>query len=293
MSSFYICWTMDCESTQPGIENVGLGRNAMNGFTELLEEEGWRGTFFLIRSELEPLRDTIGRISENGHELAVHTHPNACGYKSPFLGVYDPETQHDIIQGSLEACKRLLDVQPTSFRPGYASCNDFTFRVLSDCGIRTTSASMPGRKMTVLASNWAGAPLFVHYMNPWNRFLTGGMDLVEIPITVDWETMIWGGQHPQDLRVEYTDAKNHAFSIQKVMKRQIEENLPVKVLVILTHNLFRYQDRQNFRRETMLGMIQTIREYSKALGVNPVGIPIGEVGEIYRRLVPLSAESTG
>ena len=49
---------------------------------------------------------------------------------------------------------------------------------------------------------------------------------MEVPVSVDWETMIWGGVHPQDLRVEYTDAKNHGFVIRKIMQRQVQEDLP-------------------------------------------------------------------
>ncbi len=290
MEQFHICWTIDCECTQPGIEDTELGDNAIRGFSELLEASGWLGTFFLIRSELEPLSDLLAKSAAAGHELAIHTHPNACGYPSPYLGVFDPETQRDIVNGTIEVFEQLFSVRPVSCRPGYASSNDYTFPTLRQCGIRQTSASMPGRRMSNLASNWAGAPLFAHYANPYNRFLEGGLDLVEIPITVDWETMIWGGLHPQDLRVEYTDAKNHAFTIRKVMRRQIEERLPVKSLVVLTHNIFRFGDETNFRRETMWGMIETIRDLSRELGVEPIGSTIQQVGEAYRQAVPLTQE---
>ena len=286
MATFHVCWTMDCESTQPGIEDTALGANAISGFAELLEQEGWSATFFLIRTELEPLADLLAEKAQAGHELAVHTHPNACGYPSPYLGVYDAATQKDIIEGTIATFDRAAGVRPVSCRPGFASANDCTFPVLASCGIRQTSASMPGRKMTKLASNWAGAPLFPHYANPNNRFLEGGLDLVEVPVSVDWETMIWGGVHPQDLRVEYTDARNHSFAIRKIMQRQVQEDLPVKALVIVTHDLFRYADKENFRRETMIGMMETIRQCGDELGVKLVGSTIREVGAAYRAAVP-------
>lgn len=283
---FHVCWTIDCESAQPAIADASLGRNAISGFARLLETEGWRGTFFLIRAELEPLGDLLGKTGEAGHELAIHTHPDCCGYPSPYLGTYDAGTQREIIEGTIDAFEKTLGIRPKSCRPGFASANDATFPVLSACGIRQTSASMPGRMMTKLASNWAGAPLFAHYADPVNRFLEGGLDLVEIPISVDWETMIWGGMHPQDLRIEYTDARNHSFAIEKIMRRQIAEDIPVKALVILTHNIFRYADRDNFRRETMRGMIDTIRTCARDLGVEIVGSTITDVGAAYRKAMP-------
>lgn len=290
--TFHICWTIDCESSRPGIEDLGLGRNAVSGFAELLEKEGWRGTFFLIRTELEPLTDLLAEKAKLGHELAIHTHPNACGYTSPYLGAYDAATQREIVEGTMETFDRMMSIHPVSCRPGFASANDHTFPVLASCGIRQTSASMPGRKMAELASNWAGAPLFVHYANPNNRFLKGGLDLVEVPVSVDWETMIWGGLHPQDLRVEYTDAKNHSFAIRKIMQRQVVENLPLKALVILTHNLFRYSDMNNFRRETIIGMIETIRQCGEELGVELLSSTISEVGAAYRAAVPFEEDKT-
>lgn len=289
---FHVCWTVDCESTQPGIEDLALGRNAVLGVTELLEGEGWQGTFFLIRSELEPLSDVLGNTAQAGHELGIHTHPDTCGYPSPYLGVYDADTQREIIGGTIEAFDKALGVRPVSCRPGFASANDATFAVLAGCGIRQTSASMPGRKMTKLASNWAGAPLFAHYANPYNRFLEGGLDLVEIPVSVDWETMIWGGLHPQDLRVEFTDAKNHGFAIRKIMHRQAEEDLPVKALVILTHNLFRYSDKRDFRRETMKGMIETIHACGRELDEQLVGSTIADVARAFRAAAPLESPDT-
>jgi len=289
---FHICWTVDCESTQPGIEDPALGRNAISGVAEVLEAEGWRGTFFVIRTELEALADLLGETGEAGHELGIHTHPDACGYRSAYLGTYDEATQREIVEGTIDTFDEVLGVRPESCRPGFASANDATFPALAECGVRQTSASMPGRKMTKLAANWAGAPLFVHYANPYNRFLEGGLDLVEIPVSVDWETMIWGGLHPQDLRVEYTDAKNHGFVIEKVMRRQVAEDLPVKALVILTHNLFRYSDKGNFRRETMKGMIETIQACGRELDEEPVGSTIADVARAYRAAAPLESADT-
>jgi peptidoglycan/xylan/chitin deacetylase (PgdA/CDA1 family) len=287
--NFHICWTMDCESCHPNINDAELGKNAVRGFTQVLNELNWKATLFAIPEELSPLREVFKDAAGGGHELALHLHPQAAGEKSDYLGTFSPEKQAQIIRQGMVKFQALLQVEPTTCRPGYGSANDATFGVMAECGIRQASASFPGRTMSQLASNWGGAPLFAHYTHPYNRLLAGSMDFVEIPISVDWESMIWGGCHPQDLRVEYTDAKNHSFLIRKIMQRQMRENQPFLALVILTHNLFRYEDRENFRRETMLGMIDTIRKCAQELNVEIVGSTISQAAEAYRAVTPLQS----
>ena len=244
----------------------------------------------MVPEEVAAFPDLLGSLAVRGHEVGMHSHPKGAGLASDYLGMYAPDEQKDILAGGLAEFEKHLGLRPVSFRPGYASANDSTFPVVASCGFRQTSASMPGRRMTTLASNWTGAPLFTHYANHYNRFLSGGLDLVEIPISVDWETMIWGGLHPQDLRIEYTDAKNHSFVIEKLMRRQMMEDLPLKALVILTHDIFRYGDASNFRRETMLGMIESTRKCADALGVELAGTTIKEAATAYRVAVPFGSQ---
>ena len=279
---FHICWTMDCESSHPNIADVDLGENAIRGFAEILESQGARGTFFLIPEEVRPFASLLAGLHARGHEIGLHVHPQSSGYRSDYLGAYSRAEQEEIFRRAGGEFESVLGFRPQSCRPGYCSANDATFPLLSELGYRQTSASMPGRRMTSLASNWSGAPLFAHYANPVNRFLEGGLDLVEIPISVDWESQIWGGLHCQDLRVEFTDAKNHSFLIEKVMNRQVSETLPLRCLVILTHNLFRYADQGDFRRQTMLGMLAAITRSAQKLGVEAAGTTIATAANAYR-----------
>lgn len=287
--TFHVCWTMDCESSRPEINNPDLGRNAVRGFVNILNELRWKATLFAIPEEATPLGKTLEDAAAHGHELGLHLHPQAGGESCDYLGAFSFDKQAQIMRQGLARFRTQLGVEPVSCRPGYCSANDATFHVMAQCGIRQASASIPGRVMTGLVSNWAGAPLFAHYTHPHNRLLIGSMDFVEIPISVDWESMIWGGRHPQDLRIEYTDAKNHSYLIQKIMQRQVLENLPFLALVVLTHNLFRYEDRANFRRETMLGMTETIRKCGEQLNVEIIGSTIAEAARAFRASVPLVA----
>ena len=285
---FYICWSIDCESCRKEVDDIQLGKKAIEGFCEILENIGWIGTLFLMPEEIAPISDLLMKKAERGHELALHLHPDESGYRSGCLGTYSAREQDEIIQKAVYVFKKTLGLSPVSVRTGFGSANDATFKAFATQGFKQTSMSFPGRSLSHLASNWAGAPLFAHYANPVNRFLQNGLDLIEFPISVDWESMIWGGKHPQDLRVEFTDAKNHGFTIRKVMQRQIDENLPVKVLLPFTHNIYDYSDPCNFKRQTMEGMIEEIKRYGEVKSdLNLKGITLAEAGGIYRKTIPI------
>ena len=282
----YVCWTIDCESSHPAVNDIELGRRAVAGFAELIETEGWKATFFSTAEEATALADTLGRLAERGHEVGLHPHPLASGYRSDHLGVYSQAAQTEIAVRGSGVLLRAIGEAPVSCRPGFGSANDATFPALAAAGFRQTSASFPGRRMAKLASVWAGAPLFAHYAHPYNRCLEGGLDLVEIPVSVDWESMIWGGAHPLDLRVEFTDAKNHAFLIEKLIRRQKELQLPLQALVVLTHNIFRYDLAGDFRRTTVQQMAAEMRRIAAQCDLEICGARVADAAGAYRSAVP-------
>ena len=81
---------------------------------------------------------------------------------------------------------------------------------------------------------------------------------------------MWGGAHPQDLRIELVDAKNHWYTIHKNVRRQIDNgsDVPVKYLKALTHNIFDYGDARDFRRETMQGVVAAARGSMRKAGLH-------------------------
>lgn len=281
---FYVCWSIDCESSRKEVNDTGLGKRAIDGFCGILDSYGWKGTLFLIPEELKYMPEFLMKKHEKGHELALHLHPDESGYPNGYMGTYSMEVQQEIIEKGMDEFKKILGISPVSIRTGFGSANDYTFKAMSNACLKYSSSSFPGRKLTPVASNWAGAPLFIHYANPNNRMLQDGLDLVEIPISVDWETMVWSGLHPQDLRVEYTDAKNHAFLIRKIIKRQIDENLAFKALLPFTHNIFDYSDNANFRRETMEGMIKEIIKTCNSFNQNIKGVTISQAAQEFKQM---------
>jgi peptidoglycan/xylan/chitin deacetylase (PgdA/CDA1 family) len=289
--SLYVCWTIDCESTHPAVNDRDLGRRAIEGFASLMETEGWRATFFATPEEVTALADAFGRVLEKGHEVGLHPHPASSGYPSDHLGRYSQLEQLEIVSRGRDAIAQAIGKAPLSCRPGYGSANDFTFPVLAEAGFRQTSASFPGRRVAHLASLWAGAPLFAHYAHPHNRCLENGMDLVEIPISVDGESMIWGGVHPLDLRVEFTDAKNHAFLMEKLITRQRQDDVALKTMVALTHNIFPFDDVSDFRRLTVQRMAADLRRLGEKHDLEIRGTSIAEAAGAFRMAVPFPAVS--
>lgn len=51
------------------------------------------------------------------------------------------------------------------------------------------------------------------------------MNFVDLPPTVDPDSRMWGGAQPLNLRVELVDAKNHWYTIDKAVRRQIAQRL--------------------------------------------------------------------
>ena len=95
---------------------------------------------------------------------------------------------------------------------------------------------------------------------------------------------MWGGKHPQDLRVELVDAKNHWYTMYKsVMKQKDDDSLTVRLLRGVTHNTFDYSDPDNFRRQTLLGMIDGMKGILDNAGFNMKPAVLGEIVAEYRR----------
>jgi peptidoglycan/xylan/chitin deacetylase (PgdA/CDA1 family) len=280
----YFCLSTDCEAMQPAISDVSLGCRAVNGIVEILEKRGWKGTFFVIPSDLKGCSELYKGLYKTGHEVGLHLHPAAEGY-AEFLGVYSGKMQTKILSEGVKIFSQIMGYNPRSFCAGYASTNDYTYNILVELGFTHGICSIPGRILPECAAVWAGAPLFIHYTHPWNRLLEGNLDFVEIPNTLDWESHMWGGKHPQDLRIELVDAKNHFYTIQKSLQRQINEQLPVKVIHAATHNTFEYGDPANFRRQTLEGVITHTENIAKEFDLELVGTTLENIVKTYKSCV--------
>ena len=256
----------------------------------MLESHGLKGTYFAIPSEVRTNADVYKELVDRGHEVGLHVHPADGGYEE-FLGVYGPDDQSKIVGEFTKAFEDVMGFQPVGICIGYGSSNDATHGVLHAIGYRHGLTQIPGRILPECASVAAGAPLDVHYAHRYNRVLAGDLDFVETPQTVDPDSRMWGGKHPQDLRVELVDAKNHYYTIAKAIERQLAAATPLKVVHCVTHNTFEYQDAADFRRQTLDGIIEHTFKLADQSGLKPVGATTAQLAAAYRKAVPL-AEST-
>ena len=158
---------------------------------------------------------------------------------------------------------------------------------LEEAGFKHGNISLVGRRLPECACVWEGAPLDIHYANRYNRLLPGDMDFIEIPHTVDIDSRMWGGKHAQDLCVELVDAKNHWYTIYKaVMRQKNDVSLPVKVIRGVTHNTFDYSDPDNFRRQTLVGMIEAVKNILDNAGCELKPATLATIVDDFRKKVP-------
>lgn len=279
---------IDCEATQPAVADAPLGERAVRGFAEVLERRGLRGTFHVLPGDAASCPRLYGELRARGHELGLHVHPAADGHQE-FLGVYGPEEQAAILRQAMDRFAQAMGFVPDTICIGYFSTNDFTYGVLYELGFRHGMTSIPTRVLPECASVHAGAPLDVHYAHRFNRVLPGDVDYVEIPPTVDAESRMWGGRHPLDLRIELVDAKNHGYTIDKAVRRQMQQDVPVKVIRALTHNIFDYSDPRDFRRQTLEGVIQHAFRIAQMQGLECRAATGETIARAYRAAVPLGA----
>ncbi len=285
-TKFWVNWSIDCEATQHSVNDAELGRKGASGFADILDEYGLKGNFFMIPSDAESDPDMYRSFVERGHEIGLHLHPGDEGYFE-FAGVMSANEQYEVISIAKERWAEAIGFEPVSFCMGYGSANDFTYGVIENLGFKYGQVGIAGRRLVATASVWEGAPLTIHYANRWNRLLPGTMDFIEIPHTVDTESYMWGGKHPQDLRVELVDAKNHWYTMYKAMLRQKDDDsIPIKILRGVTHNTFDYTDPKNFRRETLIGMIEGMQKLLDDANCELEAATLGTIAEEYRKVVP-------
>ena len=277
---------IDCEATQPAIKDAELGRRASFGFAEVLETAACIGTYYCIPSEVQANADVYQQLKERGHEIGLHVHSADLGYEE-FLGVYGPDEQREILIKSTDMFEQAMGFRPISVCLGYGSSNDYTRLILHELGYRHGATQVPGRILPECASVAAGAPLDPYYPHKYNRVLRGDLDFIEIPNTVDPESRMWGGKHPQDLRVELVDAKNHYYTILKGVQRQLSEKNPITTIVGATHNIFEYGDPKDFRRQTLEGIIAHTKRIAEQHDLTFRGVTDAQLADIFRNTVQL------
>ncbi len=283
----YIVFTMDCEriaSESPeggGPASWRLSERAIRGWAEALEGRGFRGTYFITPAAAERHSDLFARLEGRGFELGLHLHPGSfrdLSFKW-YLGSYDYEEQVELLKLACEDWEEALGWRPRSFRSGFTSANDHTFKVLNELGFRQTSTIIPFRNRPEVYAVWVGAFPYPHHVNLSDRLAVGSSDPFEVPVTANWRREVAEGI-PLDLRVEARcPPEVHLETVRMNLERMVELNVSVKAIVCITHNTSDYTRAAERSRRVLEFLMDAIPREVRALGLEPVPATLEEVHE--------------
>lgn len=273
-SEISVLWTMDCEapaelSHEGGPANWDLAERSIRGYCELVSGYGFRATLFVVPAAARRLASVFRDLAREGVEVGLHCHPQDQG-SGDYLGGLRAEEQRDLLSAAAAGFADALGFSPKSFRAGNFSANDSTYPVLADLGFTATSTACPGRAFSRVRSVWCGAPEEPYHPSAANRLVAGDLPLVEVPLTVDRDSVMWGGLTPLELRVEMVDGRAHGFTMRKVVDRQVAGGR-CRYLMPMTHNLFDYSKESEFRRTVVVEMAGELKRWEEQLDRQVVG----------------------
>lgn len=276
----HITFTMDCErirkySPPGGPESWELSERAVRGYLSILSELGFKGTFFIVPEAAERHREIFLEASDMGFELGMHYHPQSFldGRFQRYLGEYGYEEQLSQLSLALNFWEGSLGFKPKSFRPGNASSNEHTYKVLERLGFRQGSTYIPERNMPKYHAVYVGA-------NPYPHHVKGLRDFLEVPMTSDMRVKPPINKDPPHLRVEWGSLEELLGIIDFWINHLVEEGVSVKSIVVITHNFIDYSDMEGKYARRVKRMAERIRQVAGDRGLKIEPVTIGELHEI-------------
>jgi len=278
----HVIFTMDCDrpkdrSDVPGPGSWDAAQDAMMSFALALKEERLVGTFFLVPQVMKGLHQAVRSLKEGGMELGLLCHPQLLGYQS-FLGAYGYETQREVVELCRTQWEDAWGEAARCFRPGFFSCNDYTFQILCIEGFRQGSCSMPARVDQDQFCIWHKSYPFPHHADPLDRRVKGTMEFYEVPITSDYEAIEYPIAEtftPAHLRLEDPYMHEHARGLmEKHLSRMEEEGVRTKAICFVTTNSVRWgsdDDPHIGRLQNLVRMLKRMAE-SRRLRLAPATI---------------------
>lgn len=284
----FVTWTMDCETIQVespvtgGPADWGLAERAIRGYVETLAARGQRVTLFLIPRLAEAQAAVVRDMAEQGAELGVHLHPQTTdlGY-AEHLGQLPAGTQRELIRSARDRVADAVGAVPRAFRPGCISASDATYSILSEEGFTHGSVSLPGRHRPDLGADWAGADPFAHFASANNRLAAGDLPFLELPIAADPDDFAGPPQGLGDarhIRLERDGICDWGPTlIAAHLRRQIADGVPLKTLVLMTHNTREYGSLYEPARQGLEAVLAAIDRIAPDLGLDPQPATLSEI----------------
>ncbi len=147
------CDTEDKNSSIPYLYECDFGERGNCGvhyIMDQLEKHSMRGVFFTNIYEHKNftgnyefyLENLIREMTQRGHEVGLHFHyhGSSLDYYNKLISSYDYSTQRKIIEYGIDFIEKNTGVRPVSARGGAYDCNEVTFKVLEDLGIKVDSS---------------------------------------------------------------------------------------------------------------------------------------------------------
>jgi len=281
-NNLYVTFTMDCErirrySPPGGPETWELSENAIKGYIKILRENGLKCTFFIVPETAHKHRDLFLQALDYGFELGMHYHPQSFldGRYTKYLGEYSYEEQLNQLGQALDYWRDSIGFRPESFRPGNASSNKYTYKVLYKLGFRQASTYIPQRNLPKYYAVYLDANPYPHHVE--------NMDLLEVPMTSDIRVKPPLNHDPPHLRIEWGRLEKLISILNFWVNHLVEKDIPVKSIVVLTHNFINYSDETVKHTISLKGLIKNILEIAKLYNLKLIPVTIKQLHEIVDR----------
>jgi|WetSurMetagenome_2_1015567.scaffolds.fasta_scaffold00109_20 polysaccharide deacetylase family protein (PEP-CTERM system associated) len=144
----------------------------INNILSLFNENGTKGTFFVLGEIADTFPDLIKSISSEGHEIGVH------GYYHDLFYKIKPQKAREDLYRAKSLLEEIIGNPVYGFRaPAFSITHDtaWALNIIAELGFRYDSSIMP---VKVNRYGWAGFNKKIHRL-----LLPGGDSLIEVPLS--------------------------------------------------------------------------------------------------------------
>ena len=298
MKKLYVVVTMDCErpnsethASASGPPDYATSEIWTRAYADIAGGYGWPVTFFIHPESAQNQAPLFHEFERAGHCLALHLHPwryDGKRFPAECGGLTEEALRAALTDATLD-WTAAMGKRPLYFRPGAMSGNDALYRVLADLGFRGAGASMPGRLYPHTYSIWSGAEPDPHRAHSFFRQLAGDLDLVNMPSSVDFSTIIHrnGCWFHWDLRPDWPEADYE--TIARNIVRQIKARDPaIPCINQVTHNDHDYTDPNDRHCRHYRRSLAAIVTACAEEGFEPVGATLADICEMALERPPVA-----
>jgi len=153
------------------------GVEKIDEILEIFEREGISATFFVTGEVLEKYSDQVRDWAEK-HEIGCHS------YSHTYFDSMDAPSIRDELDRFVNLYKKVFNYVPRGFRAPSHVINDIAIKTVGEAGFYYDSSVVPHYPPFKKYRGYCGsAPKSPYYPSEASYKRTGGMDLMELPVT--------------------------------------------------------------------------------------------------------------